>query len=59
MQLLDPSERPEVCFFCANMLLSKVRTEWHKLSAAQHGQMSGIIRWVSYWIGQGQAEPNV
>jgi hypothetical protein len=46
MQLLEPSERPEVCFFCANMLLSKVRTDWHKLSAEQQTQIGAVIRWV-------------
>jgi hypothetical protein len=45
MQLLEPSERPEVSFFCANMLLSKVRAEWHKLSAEQQTQMGAVIRW--------------
>lgn len=44
VQLLDPAERPEVCFFCANMLLSKVRAEWHKLSQEQQAGMGGVIR---------------
>ncbi|KAF6233352.1 hypothetical protein COO60DRAFT_549485 [Scenedesmus sp. NREL 46B-D3] len=43
MQLLEPSERPEVCFFCANTLLSKVRTDWHKLSAEQQTQIGAAI----------------
>eukprot|EP00878_Enallax_costatus_P030732 GHUV01033512.1.p1 GENE.GHUV01033512.1~~GHUV01033512.1.p1 ORF type:complete len:442 (+),score=127.05 GHUV01033512.1:219-1544(+) len=43
VQLLDPAERPEVCFFCANMLLSKVRAEWHKLSPEQQSTMGGVI----------------
>lgn len=44
LQLLDPAERPEVCFFCANLLLTKVRTEWHKLSPDQASTMSIVIR---------------
>jgi hypothetical protein len=44
LQLLDPAERPEVCFFCANLLLSKVRAAWHKLSPEQASSMSGVIR---------------
>ncbi|KAF8069517.1 IPO13 [Scenedesmus sp. PABB004] len=41
--LLAPSEPPEVAFFCANMLLSKVRAEWHKLPGDQQAQLSGMI----------------
>lgn len=44
LQLLDPSERPEVTFFCANLLLSKVRAEWHKLSPEQAASMGTVIR---------------
>lgn len=46
LQLLDPSERPEVTFFCANLLLSKVRSEWHKLSPEQAATMGSVIRCV-------------
>jgi hypothetical protein len=46
LQLLDVTERPEVCFFCANMLLSKVRSEWHKLTAEQQRNMGTMIRYV-------------
>lgn len=46
MQLLEPTERPEVSFFCANMLLSKVRADWHKLSADQQSHIGTVIRWV-------------
>lgn len=44
LQLLDPAERPEVTFFCANLLLSKVRSEWHKLSPEQASSMGSVIR---------------
>lgn len=44
LQLLDTAERPEVCFFCANMLLSKVRAEWHKLSQEQQTNVGSMIR---------------
>lgn len=46
LELVQPSEQPEVAFFAANMLLSKVRAEWHKLSGEQQSQMGATIRWV-------------
>lgn len=59
IELLTPSERPEVTFFCANLLLSKVRSEWHKLSADQATSMGTVIRYVFTqlmeavsWLGQ-------
>jgi hypothetical protein len=45
LQLLDPAERPDVTFFCANLLLSKVRSEWHKLSPNQAASMGAVIRY--------------
>jgi hypothetical protein len=48
LQLLDPAERPEVTFFCANLLLSKVRSEWHKLSPEQASSMGAVIRYGTY-----------
>lgn len=52
LQLLDPSERPEVTFFCANLLLSKVRSGWHKLSPDQAATMGTVIRYACYrrWV---------
>jgi hypothetical protein len=50
MQLLDPSERPEVTFFCANLLLSKVRSEWHKLSPEQATSMGTVIRYEAFLL---------
>lgn len=59
IELLTPSERPEVTFFCANLLLSKVRSEWHKLSPDQASSMGTVIRYVFtqlmeavLWLGQ-------
>jgi hypothetical protein len=45
VQLLDPTERPEVSFFCSNLLLSKVRSEWHKLTPEQASSMGSVIRY--------------
>jgi hypothetical protein len=59
MQLLEPSERPEVCFFCANMLLSKVRTDWHKLSAEQQTQIGAVIRWVRQLYASGTSHISI
>jgi hypothetical protein len=53
LQLLDPGERAEVCFFCANLLLSKVRSEWHKLAPEQQANMSGVIRCVGLAAAEG------
>jgi hypothetical protein len=44
LELLDPARDPEVCFFSANMLLTKVRKEWHKVPSEQQLQMASIIR---------------
>ena len=44
LELLSPQQNAEVSFFCANMLLTKVRSEWHKLSPDQQTQISSVIR---------------
>jgi len=44
LELLDPGRDAEVCFFCANMLLNKVRKEWHKVPSEQQLRMASIIR---------------
>lgn len=44
LELLDPGRDAEVCFFCANMLLNKVRKEWHKVPRDQQLQMASLIR---------------
>lgn len=44
LELLDPAQNAEVCFFCANMLLTKVRKEWHKVPGEQQARMAAIIR---------------
>lgn len=57
LQLLEPSERPEVTFFCANLLLSKVRAEWHKLSPEQAASMGTVIRCDRKQVSGWQAGP--
>ena len=44
LELLDPQQSAEVCFFCANMLLTKVRKEWHKVPKEQQSRMAAIMR---------------
>lgn len=44
LELLDPARDPEVSFFCANMLLTKVRKEWHKVPPDQQLRMTAVIR---------------
>lgn len=44
LELLDPAQSAEVVFFCANMLLTKVRKEWHKLPNDQQARMAAIMR---------------
>lgn len=44
LDLLDPQQSPECSFFCANMLLTKVRAEWHKLSDEQRTHISNTAR---------------
>jgi hypothetical protein len=46
LELLDPSGREgaEASFFCANMLLSKVHKEWHKLPQEQQMRLAAVIR---------------
>ncbi|KAI8465208.1 MAG: armadillo-type protein [Monoraphidium minutum] len=43
LELLDPGRDAEVCFFCANMLLTKVRKEWHKVPNEQQLRMAAVI----------------
>jgi hypothetical protein len=47
LELLDPALDAEVGFFCANMLLTKTRKEWHKVPRDQQLRMAAIIRWGS------------
>lgn len=44
LQLTDPAENTEISFFCAQMLLSKVRSEWHKIPQDQQSHMATIVR---------------
>jgi hypothetical protein len=44
LELLDPGRDAEVCFFCANMLLTKARKDWHKVPAEQQARMAALIR---------------
>ena len=48
VQLLDPAQGAEVCFFCANMLLAKVRAEWFKLPPEHRSQMHAVLGCVLY-----------
>lgn len=43
LALLEARQSPEICFFAANMLLTKVRGEWHKLEEGQRSQMASAI----------------
>ncbi|GBF98210.1 hypothetical protein Rsub_10710 [Raphidocelis subcapitata] len=43
LELLDPALDAEVAFFCANMLLTKARKEWHKVARDQQLRMAAII----------------
>jgi hypothetical protein len=40
---LEPSQPEAIAFFCANLLLNKLRNEWHKLDAQQKEQVLGIL----------------
>jgi hypothetical protein len=40
---LEPSQPDDIAFFCANLLLTKLRNEWHKLDAQQKEQVIGIL----------------
>lgn len=43
LALLDPQQSAEVCFFAANMLLTKTRTEWRRLDDQQQAHITAII----------------
>ena len=45
LSLLDTASSIDVRFFCANLLLTKVKNEWGKLTAEQKLQLPGLIRW--------------
>jgi hypothetical protein len=43
LAMLDPQQVAEVCFFAANMLLTKARAEWLKLDEAQQRHIAAVI----------------
>jgi hypothetical protein len=46
VELVQPGSEPEVAFFCANMLLTKARKEWHTLPSDQQSRLASTIRQV-------------
>ena len=44
LEVLNPGGSPEASFFCANMLVSKVHKEWHKLPGDQQMRLAAAIR---------------
>lgn len=44
LNLLQPGNAVEEQFFCANILLTKVRTGWAKLSPELRNQLTSAIR---------------
>lgn len=48
---IDASASPTAAFFCANMILTKLRREWGKLPAEQRGSLRDVL-------GCGAAEPS-
>lgn len=44
LALLDPARPEQTRFFCANMLLTKARKEWHRLPGDRQAQLGAAIR---------------
>ncbi len=44
VEVLDPAAPAEVAFFTANLLLNKVRTQWHQLTEQEREQLSVTFR---------------
>ena len=44
LALLD-EQSLEASFFAANMLLSKARRDWHRLTPDQHSQLVAVVRY--------------
>jgi hypothetical protein len=44
LTLIDSHQAPEVSFFCANLLLSKTRSEWLQLQHAERHQLQEAFR---------------
>ena len=44
LELMAPTAAPTTAFFCANLLLTKMRREWGRLPAEQRSELLSIVR---------------
>lgn len=44
---IDVHASDTTAFFCANMLLTKIRKEWAKVPVVQRGNLSAVVRYAS------------